>query len=285
MKPEYFSNKDVVKPSSPDWIKLGVKLFGHGSISCYNTDVVYKNEYVKVVGGKIIAKNVELNTAPIVNHYDEVLKDGYYYGDVYEKECDYRFFTHGTYKGVRCEVLHHQDFDFGKHSRVGDCVIRLEGATRNKNVRVSEIVFPPLFYAFHSQLLMKEDNAYVPSFTSLEGSRWSDVVSFEVEHDRNNENLGRVSVSPSVFASRYFLFSNSPATPEFARWIGAQTQQVIMPILYSNSNWDEHQEYDPYEGYRLGSISLKIQAISALNAAVYQMFTNYKGVKYSIEKF
>ena len=285
MKPEYYSRKDSVEPLSPAWRENGLLLYGHGSIACFNYDVVYKDEYIKVVDGKIIAKNPELNTAPIVYYYDQTLKDGYYYANIYKKEWDYRFFSHGTYKGVRCELLHHQDFSFGKHAKVGDCVIRLDGATRNKNVRVSEIAFPPLIYVCHPQREMKEANAYVPSFTSLEGSRWDNVISFEVEHDRNNENLGHVRVSAPVFASRYFLFSDSPATPEFAKWIAQQTEQAIMPILYSNDNWDEHQEYERWEGYRLGSISLKRKALYDLNTAVYQMFTNYKGVKYSIEKF
>lgn len=284
MKPEYYSRKDSVEPLSPAWRENGLLLYGHGGIACFNYDVVYKNEYVKIVDGKIIAKTPELNTAPIVNYYDQTMPDGYYYADIYKKEWDFRFFAHGTYKGVRCELLHHQDYSHGKH-KAGDCVIRLEGATRNKNVRVSEISFPPVIYVFHSQRQMKEVSDYIPSFTELSASTWDRTINFEVEHDRNNEDLGGVGVNAEAFTRERFLFSDCPATPEFKSWLEQQTKLAIVPILENKDNWDEHQEHEKWEGWRLKSISLKRHVLVDLNKAVREMFANYKGVKYSIEKF
>lgn len=285
---EHFSNKDAIKPDSSAWIELGLKKYPNQySVNCWKGEPCFEGEYVKVVGGKIIAKNAQFNTAPIVPYYDETLPDGYYFGNIIKKTVDHNFFTRAMYNGKPCQFLHHQDYDFGKHERAGDCVILLDGATRKKYVRVETIEFPKEFYVFCKQYQMLENSGFIPELKELKASpnRTDQPISFFICHDRNNEKIGSICGSLDGLANRYFIFRNSPPTPEFRAWILEQLQDTIVPFLSCASNWDENHEYEQYEGYRLTSIKLKKQACDELNKKVRDMFNNFKGTKYRIDKF
>ncbi len=281
---------------TPAWKELGIKVFDNrGWIYIVNSDEVSKGEYVKVVAGKIIAKNPMFNEHPIIYWYNEVLPDGIYFGKIYKKNWDERNFTYFTYNGKRCKLEHMWEFDYNKHKK-GDCRILCEGETRGRNVRAEELSYPKQVYVFAKEYEMKEDNSFIPNFNELtvykNYTESGDGLYFNVGHNLNNEELDNVRVDGRKFAERHFLFSNSPATPEFKAWIFEKTESDIVPILSNSSNWKENQEYDRYEGYQLKSISLHRQSYSGnpsvldkLNEAIRKMFNDFTGKKYEIEKF